>query len=166
MSLIEAGLEKLKNDMENMTENEMGNKRLNLLANFIGEVLIGDIITDMPPLEPEEDAAERQRRQGLKLLTPRQMITRLPILLAQLKAENNSQKLKNEIRQLLYHLHRSKILKSLNTTTTNLKFLHQLGMMNLIYPMNLILFLIFKIILNKLLENMKILRIILLYKFM
>ena len=36
------------------------------------------------------------------------MITRIPILLAQLKAENNSEKLKNEIRQLLYHLHRSK----------------------------------------------------------
>ena len=38
------------------------------------------------------------------------MITRLPILLAQLKAANNSQKLENEIRQFLYHLYRSKIL--------------------------------------------------------
>ena len=38
------------------------------------------------------------------------MITRLPILLAQLKAGNNSQKLKTEIRQLLYHLYRSKNL--------------------------------------------------------
>ena len=38
------------------------------------------------------------------------MITRLPILLAQLKAGNNSQKLKNEIRQLLYSLYRSKSL--------------------------------------------------------
>ena len=36
------------------------------------------------------------------------MITRLPILLAQLKAGNNSQKLKNEIRKLLYSLYRSK----------------------------------------------------------
>ena len=36
------------------------------------------------------------------------MITRLPILLAQLKAENNSQKLKNEIRQIVYSLYRSK----------------------------------------------------------
>ena len=38
------------------------------------------------------------------------MITRLPILLAQLKAGNNSEKLKNEIRQLLYSLHISKNL--------------------------------------------------------
>ena len=38
------------------------------------------------------------------------MLSRLPITLAQLKAGNNSQKLKNEIRQLLYSLHRSKKL--------------------------------------------------------
>ena len=36
------------------------------------------------------------------------MITRLPILLAQLKAGNNSQKIKNEIRQIAYSLYRSK----------------------------------------------------------
>ena len=51
-----------------------------------------------------------QKGQGLKILTPQQMITRLPILLAQLKAENNSQKLKNEIRQIVYSLYRSKDL--------------------------------------------------------
>ena len=38
------------------------------------------------------------------------MITRLPISLAQLKAENTSQKLKNEIRQIVYSLYRSKNL--------------------------------------------------------
>ena len=36
------------------------------------------------------------------------MLSRLPITLAQLKAGNNSKKLKNEIRQLLYSLYRSK----------------------------------------------------------
>ena len=36
------------------------------------------------------------------------MLSRLPITLAQLKAENNSEKLKNEIRQLLYSLYHSK----------------------------------------------------------
>ena len=51
-----------------------------------------------------------QKGQGLKILTPQQMITRLPILLAQLKAENNSQKLKNETRQIVYSLYRSKNL--------------------------------------------------------
>ena len=64
----------------------------------------------MPPLQSEEETAQRQQGQGLKILTPKQMITRLPILSAQLKAVNNSQKLKNEIRQLLYHLYRSKNL--------------------------------------------------------
>ena len=66
--------------------------------------------TDMPELESEESAAERrnQQGQGLKILTPDQMLSRLPITLAQLKAGNNSEKLKNEIRQLLYSLYRSK----------------------------------------------------------
>ena len=36
----------------------------------------------------------KQRRQGLKMLTPNQMLSRLPILLAQLKAGNNFEKLK------------------------------------------------------------------------
>ena len=51
-----------------------------------------------------------QSGQGLKILTPNQMLSRLPIALAQLKAGNNSQKLKNEIRQLLYSLYRSEKL--------------------------------------------------------
>ena len=66
----------------------------------------------MPELESEESAAERrnQQGQGLKILTPDQMLSRLPITLAQLKAGNNSQKLINEIRQLLYSLYGSKKL--------------------------------------------------------
>ena len=50
-------------------------------------------LNDMPPLETEEEAAQRRIRQGLKIMTPSQLITRLPILLSQLKAGNNSQKL-------------------------------------------------------------------------
>ena len=42
--------------------------------------------------------------QGLKMLTPSQRLSRLLISLAQLKVENNSEKLKNEIRQILYFL--------------------------------------------------------------
>ena len=49
----------------------------------------------------------QQQGQGLKILTPSQMLSRLPISLAQLKAGNNSEKLKKEIRQLLYCLYRS-----------------------------------------------------------
>ena len=51
---------------------------------------------------------EKQLRQGIKILTPNQMLSRLPISLAQLQAGNNSNKLKNEIRQLFYSLYRSK----------------------------------------------------------
>ena len=50
----------------------------------------------------------QQKGQGIKILTPNQMLNRLPIALAQLQAGNNSNKLKNEIRQLLYSLYRSK----------------------------------------------------------
>ena len=66
----------------------------------------------MPELESEESAAEwrNQPGKGLKILTPDQMLSRLPITLAQSKVENNSQKLINEIRQLLYSLYRSKKL--------------------------------------------------------
>ena len=45
---------------------------------------------------------------GLKILTKQQIFTCLPILLAQIKVGNNSRELKNEIRQLLYSLYRSK----------------------------------------------------------
>ena len=51
-----------------------------------------------------------QSRQGVKILTPSQMLSRLPISLAQLNAGNNSEELKNKIRQLLYSLYRSKKL--------------------------------------------------------
>ena len=53
---------------------------------------------------------QNQRGKGLKILTTNQMLSRLPISLAELKAGNNSEKLKNEIRQLLYTLYRSKKL--------------------------------------------------------
>ena len=54
--------------------------------------------------------SKNQLGLGLKILTPDQMLNRLPITLAQLKAGNNSKKIKNEIRQLLYSLYRSKKL--------------------------------------------------------
>ena len=48
--------------------------------------------------------------KGLKILTNKQMLNRLPIFLAQMQAGNNSKKLKNELRQILYSLYRSKAL--------------------------------------------------------
>ena len=46
--------------------------------------------------------------KGLKILTPKQMLQRLPIVLAQLKAGNNSESLLNEIRQIVYYFYQSK----------------------------------------------------------
>ena len=45
---------------------------------------------------------ESQEGEGLKILTPNQMLRRLPIALAQIKAGNNSESLLNEIRQIVY----------------------------------------------------------------
>ena len=66
--------------------------------------------TDMPELESEESATQKKEGKGLKILTPNQLLSRLPISLAQSKAGNNSEKLKNKIRQMLYALYRSKRL--------------------------------------------------------
>ena len=51
---------------------------------------------------------ESQEGEGLKILTPNQMLKRLPIALAQVKAGNNSERLLNEIIQIVYSLYRSK----------------------------------------------------------
>ena len=52
----------------------------------------------------------RAKGEGLKILTNKQMLNRLPILLAQIQAGNNSKSLKNELRQIIYSLYRSKVL--------------------------------------------------------
>ena len=46
--------------------------------------------------------------KGLKILTPKQILQRLPIALAQVKAGNNSENLLNEVRQIIYSLYQSK----------------------------------------------------------
>ena len=63
----------------------------------------------MPELESEESAEQNRKQKGvgLKILTPSQILSRLPISLVQIKAINSSENLKNEIKQLLYSLHRS-----------------------------------------------------------
>ena len=58
----------------------------------------------------EYDSNEWSSVSGLKVLTKKQMLNRLPILLAEIQPGNNSIKLKNEIRQILYSLYRSKVL--------------------------------------------------------
>ena len=66
-------------------------------------------LSDIPPLEGDEEVKERKE---LKILTPNKLFTRLPVLLAKIKAGNNSYKLKDEIRQILYLLYQhNKITK-------------------------------------------------------
>ena len=50
----------------------------------------------------------KQEETRLKILTPKQMLQRLPISLTKIKAGNNSQSLLNEIRQIIYSLYQSK----------------------------------------------------------
>ena len=87
--------------------------RLENLVNAVEDILDSARWRDnIPDLESEESVAQRRNQpaRGLTILTPKQMLSRLPISLAQLKAANNSEKLKNEIRQILYVLYRSKKL--------------------------------------------------------
>ena len=65
-------------------------------------------IVDLYNLKSDSDASKKG--EGLKILTDKQMLNRLPILLTQIKAGNNSIKIKNEARQILYSLYRSKVL--------------------------------------------------------
>ena len=61
------------------------------------------------PSDANYDARKNETKgKGLKILTPKQMLQRLPIPLAQVKAGNNSESLLNEIRQIVYSLYQSK----------------------------------------------------------
>ena len=65
-------------------------------------------IADFYNLKSSSDTSKKG--EGLKILTNKQMLNHFPILLAQIQAGNNSKKLKNETRQMLYLLYRSKPL--------------------------------------------------------
>ena len=95
VNLINSGLRDLKKEIPDMSEEEKETENPNEIVNIVASIL---------------EFNRQQQGQGLKILTPSQMLSRLPISLAQLKAGNNSEKLKNEIRQLLYSLYRSKKL--------------------------------------------------------
>ena len=56
------------------------------------------------------DLVQIKKGKGSKILTNKQMLNRLPILLAQIQAGNNSKSLKNVLRQIIYSLYRSKVL--------------------------------------------------------
>ena len=93
--MINIGLKDLKEEIKKMSEVEIENDDPELTVKIVEKIL-------------KFNKQNQQKRQGVKILTPNQMLNRLPIALAQLQAGNNSNKLKNEIRQLLYSLYRSK----------------------------------------------------------
>ena len=65
---------------------------------------------DQKKFSDEYDSNGWSSESALKILTNKQMFNRLPILLAQIQAGNNSKKLNNELRQILYSLYRTKAL--------------------------------------------------------
>ena len=76
-------------------------------------------------LEAKRKTTEKLKEQegtGLKILTPKQMLQRLPIALAQVKAGNNSENLLNGIRQIVYSFYQSKEItkKVYNNTVTSI----------------------------------------------
>ena len=94
-NLINTRLKDLKREIKNMSKEEKETEDPDEIGNLVENIL---------------EFNRQQQGQGLKILTPNQMLSRLPISLAQLNVGNNSEKLKNEIRQLLYSLYRSKKL--------------------------------------------------------
>ena len=96
MSVIKSGLSDFKDDIEKMTKKEKEIEKPHEIVDIAEKIL------DFNQLI--------KKGQGQKTLTPDQMLNRLPISLAQLNARNNSEKLKNEIRLILYSLYRSKRL--------------------------------------------------------
>ena len=81
-----------------------------------------EYIADIYNLKPDSDTSKKG--EGLKILTNKQMLNCLPILLVQIQAGNNSKSLKNELRKILYSLYRSKVLSK--TVYNNLiKSIHE-----------------------------------------
>ena len=97
VNTIRSGLTDLKDKILKMSEDEKEIEKADKILKIVEEIL-------------DFNNKQNQLGKGLKFLTPSQMLSRLPISLAQLKAGNNSEKLKNEIWQLLYSLYRSKKL--------------------------------------------------------
>ena len=94
VNMINSGLKDLKKEIKKMSKEERKIEKPDKIVKIVKKILNFN--------------KQNPKGKGLKILTPNQMLSRLPITLAQLKAGNNSEKLKNEIRQLLYSLYRSK----------------------------------------------------------
>ena len=85
VNIIKNGLSDLKDEIKEMSEDEIKTEKPGKILEIVEEII--------------EFNEQNQSGIGLKILTPNQMFSRLSITLAQLKAGNNSEKLKNEITQ-------------------------------------------------------------------
>ena len=81
MSAINRGLKDLEEEIKEMSKEEKEIEDPELIVEIVEKIL--------------KFNKQNQKGQGLKILTPNQMLSRLPISLAQLKAGNNSEQLKN-----------------------------------------------------------------------
>ena len=95
MRVIKSALKDLKEEIKEMSEEEGKIEKPDKIIEIVEKILMFN---------------EQQQEEGkvLKILMPNQMLSRLPISLAELQAGNNSQKVENEISQLLYSLYCSK----------------------------------------------------------
>ena len=94
VDVIISGSKDLKKEIKEMFEEEKENEKPDEIGEIVREILMF--------------TKQNQEGKGIKIITPNQMLSRLPISLARLQAGSNSEKLKNEIRQHLYSLYRSK----------------------------------------------------------
>ena len=94
INIVNSELEDLKKEIKKVTKEERETEKLDNIIKIVEDIV--------------KFIKQKHEGQGIKILTPSKMLSRLPISLAQLQAGNNSEKLKNEIRQLLYSLYRSK----------------------------------------------------------
>ena len=94
VNLINSRLKDLKKEIKKMSIAEIDNEKPDEIVNIVEKIL--------------KFNEQNQQGEGIKIITPNQMLNRLPIALAQLKAGNDSNKRKNEVRQLLYSLYCSK----------------------------------------------------------
>ena len=94
VNMINSGLIDLKEEIKKMPEEVKEIEDPESMVEIVEEIL--------------KFNEQNQQGEGIKILTPNQMLSRLPISLARLETGNNSEKLKNEIRLLLYFLYHSK----------------------------------------------------------
>ena len=105
---------RIKNDLRKITsgnpkhksERQSYTKNVRTLYDFRQKVI--DLLNDNAEIRSEviyKSKQDETKGTGLKILTPKQMLQRLPIALAQVKAGNNSESLLNKIRQIVFSLY-------------------------------------------------------------